>query len=295
MGQARKYILNCDYIRTSGVTTTGGTDTYDLRNAFSGNSVFDSSGTSFSYSAVTTIDIATMSNSEYTQRVEDFLSYVSVHEYTATLSGLTALTATAQYISVFCIDPTTTTTTSTSTTSTTLAPVGTTTSTTTTTSTSTTSTSTTTSTTTTLPPVVTETLTLGFNAFCFGGNKHCCFTTSLSGPLPMNMCVAQANVDGFNASCAGVASSHMCTSSITYPIGHAGGCCVAPFCTTGDWFCPTNPAIYYVYVAGLPFICFPGSTPSSWVPSGCGTSHLFCCGANCVCLTVNFPVTYTPI
>jgi len=280
MGQARKYILQCDYTRPSGVTTVSGVHTYDLRDAFSGTSVFDTSGTTFSYTAITTSQIATMSDSDYNQRVTDFISYMSVNEYSFSAQTLLDLINDAQFNSVFCLDPTTTTTTSTSTTTTTSAPIGTTTST-------TTSTSTSTTTSTTVPPVTYASVCMQFNGFCYSGIEHLCFTSNLTGPLPVNMCITQANVDGFAAGMVGVASSHMCSSSIVYNAGASGACCIAPSCTTGDWFTPT-PAICYYYVPGNPKICIPGATPSSWIPSACGDSNLFCCGANCVCLTVNF-------
>ena len=45
MGQARRYILECEYETTSGITTVSGTNVYDLTDAFSGTSIFDSGST----------------------------------------------------------------------------------------------------------------------------------------------------------------------------------------------------------------------------------------------------------
>jgi hypothetical protein len=144
MGQARRYILTCDYIRPSGVTTVSGTTEYNLLSGFTGTSIFDS-GSTFSYSAITESQLAELSDSEYDERSEDFLSYISQFEYSYTSSGLTALLDSAQFDEVTCTATTTTTTTTT-----TLPP---------TTTTTTTTVAPTTTTTTTVAPITTTTTT----------------------------------------------------------------------------------------------------------------------------------------
>lgn len=102
MGDARRYILNCDFIKPSGVTTVSGTNEYNLIDAFSGVSIFDT-GSTFSYSAITESELAMLSNVEYDERTEDFLSYVSQFEYSYTSSGLTALLTSASFDDPSCI------------------------------------------------------------------------------------------------------------------------------------------------------------------------------------------------
>jgi len=147
MGQARRYILECEYITPSGITTVSGTNEYNLLSGFTGTSIFDS-GSTFSYSAITESELSDLSDSEYQQRVKDFLSYASQFEYSYTLSGLTALLDSAQYDDPINCSATTTTTT---TTSTTLPPP-----------------TTTTTTTTLLPPTTTTTTTVGVTETEFG-------------------------------------------------------------------------------------------------------------------------------
>jgi len=150
MGVARRYILTCDWVTPSGITTVTGTSEYNLLDAFSGTSIFDT-GSTFSYSAITEPQLSELSDVDYDERTEDFLSYVSQFEYSYTLSGLTGLLASSVFDDPSCSATTTTTTT---TTITTLPPTTTTTTTLSATTTTTTSTSTTTSTTTEPPQLL---------------------------------------------------------------------------------------------------------------------------------------------
>ena len=190
MGQARRYILTCDYLRPSGVTTVTGTSTYDMTDAFSGTSIFDVSGASFSYSAITISELGLLADNEYDQRAEDFLSYVSQFEYSFTLSGLTGLLVASQFEEVTCSATTTTTTT------TTLPP--------TTTTTTTPSPTTTTTTTTTLPPTTTTTTTteapvpLYFGvAWDDPGVPPPTFSTGSTDGSYCNTCLGDASSGGF--------------------------------------------------------------------------------------------------
>lgn len=141
MGLARRYILECDLERTSGVTTVFESVQYDLTDSFSGTSIFDT-GSTFSYNSITLIELGELSDVNYQLRVTDFFSYVSQFIYTYTLTGITELISEGQYDELFCITPTTTTTT------TTVAPT-----------TTTTTTSGITTTTTTVAPTTTTTTT----------------------------------------------------------------------------------------------------------------------------------------
>ncbi len=190
MGQARRYILECEWLRPSGITTVTGTSTYDLTDAFSGTSIFDS-GTTFSYSTISISDVAELSDVEYEQRAEDFLSYVSQFEYSYELSGLTGLLLASQYD-----DPINCSATTTTTTTTTLPP--------TTTTTTTPSPTTTTTTTTTLPPTTTTTTTteapvpLYFGvAWDDPGVPPPTFSTGSTDGSYCNTCLGDASSGGF--------------------------------------------------------------------------------------------------
>jgi len=108
MGQARRYILQCDWIKPSGVTTVTGTSEYSLLSGFTGTSIFDS-GSTFSYLGITAAELSDLTNDDYQTRVTDFISYISQFEYSFNLYELTTLIDNGEYNEVLCIATTTTT------------------------------------------------------------------------------------------------------------------------------------------------------------------------------------------
>ena len=207
MGQARKYKITIDSVRTSGVTTVEISETYDLTDAFSGTSVFDS-GSTFSYDSITLGELAALSDSAFETRATDFISYVSQFMYEYTLDELNELIEEAQWDYFLCVAPTTTTTTSTTaapttTTSTTAAPT-TTTSTTAapTTTTSTTASPTTTTSTTAAPKTATLTITAARDSGV--SPTECYLKYDLDSVLDVDIRLDEIEYDGYDGSnCTG--------------------------------------------------------------------------------------------
>jgi hypothetical protein len=77
MGIARRYILQVGGVRPSGATITGAATEFNLLDAFSGEIA---NGTEVQYDAITTEQLASLSESEYFTRVEDFLTIVEIQE-----------------------------------------------------------------------------------------------------------------------------------------------------------------------------------------------------------------------
>jgi len=237
MNNARKYLLSIDYIIPSGITTVSGTTIYDLTNAFSGTSIFNNSGITFSYSAITISNLVSLSEVDYQQRVTDFISYVFSSQYSYTLSELILLINTSSFIEPSCIPPsTTTTTTAPSTTTTTTAPTTTTTSTTakpTTTTSTTTSTSTTTTTTTTTTTLAPIPIYFGFvdnsiiNPTLSNSNTNSVYPTSTN--AKMRFWVSTSNNYESNGSGTGAAETTPIIFNITFSI----------------WTPPTTPPVSY--------------------------------------------------
>ena len=92
MGLARRYILNCTtggmLDSPSGMTYGYTIEEVSLLDAFSGVTDYGT-GTTYSYSAITTTELGDLTSVEYDQRVIDFLSYVGAGRIN--LTGITEL------------------------------------------------------------------------------------------------------------------------------------------------------------------------------------------------------------
>jgi hypothetical protein len=110
LGFDRKYLMTCVWSQPTGNTASTGTTVFSLLNAFAGNSLF-TTGATFSYNAIVLSGLSALSNVNYNQRAEDFISYVhgtkNVFGYTS--AGINSLLANAEIENfVDCFDPPTT-------------------------------------------------------------------------------------------------------------------------------------------------------------------------------------------
>ena len=99
MGLARKYILECVTGTPSGMSYVYVEEEVSLLEAFSGVTDYGT-GYTYSYSAITTIELRDLTGVEYEQRVLDFLSYVGTGRLG--LSAREALLAGASYDEILC-------------------------------------------------------------------------------------------------------------------------------------------------------------------------------------------------
>lgn len=75
MGIARKYIVQITQLKPSGVTTTSVVTTYDLTQSFAGTREDNST---YSYDSIDIVQLGLLEDTEYEQRVADFLNYIDI-------------------------------------------------------------------------------------------------------------------------------------------------------------------------------------------------------------------------